>query len=338
MKRGWIGLTAAVFVACSSDPQTAADASGLDAAAADAAPTDAGDARVRDAEPDAGVAPDVGSDAGPPGDAGCATVVRVVGVGDYCTIAEAVAHAPTGAVVEVPAGTFTEAVTVSTGLTLRGVPGVTTLESPDTRTALRFDGANAVVESMIVRGAQPLEVDGDATIRSSTISSSARAAVIVAPDAVAVFERTRIEGAGPPNGAVVIFPRANVTLSESRIEAGLASGVLCIGASLRVSGSTIASSGEIGLYAELGSQVTVERGSLVTGNMADGIEIRSSSLVMRDSESSMSANGDGLWLVDPVSAIIERSVFTANGGWGINCVVNADADQCTENTLSLIHI
>ncbi|MCK6551400.1 right-handed parallel beta-helix repeat-containing protein [Myxococcota bacterium] len=184
---------------------------------------------------------------------------------------------------------------------------------------------------MIVRGASPLVVDDDATIRSSTISSSSRAAVIVAPDAVAVFERTRIEGAGPPNGAVTIFARANVTLSESRIEAALTPGVLCTEAILRVSGSTIAGSGEIGIYAEFGSEVTVERGSRITGNMVRGIEIRESSLVMRDSESSMSANGDGLWLVDPVSAVIERSVFAANGGWGINCTVNADADQCTDN-------
>ncbi|MCK6549502.1 right-handed parallel beta-helix repeat-containing protein [Myxococcota bacterium] len=276
----------------------------------------------------------MGRDAGPSRDGGCAAVVRVVGAGAYCTIAEAVAHATAGDVVEVPAGTFTEAVRVETGLTLRGVPEATTLESPDTTTALRLYGTNVVVESMVVRGAFSLLVDGDATIRSSTISSSSRVAVTVAPDAVGVFERTRIEGAGPPNDVVTIFQRANVTLSESRVEASLGFGVSSTGASLRVSGSTIAGSGQGGIYAELGSQVTVVRGSRITGNMVRGIQIRESSLVMRDSESSMSANGDGLWLVDPVSAVIERSVFAANGGWGINCTVNADADQCTDNTFT----
>lgn len=111
MKRTWIGLTAAVFVACASDPETALDASALDTAAADAAP--ALDAGVRDAEPDAGVAPDAGgpdagSDAGLLRDGGCATVVRVVGGGSYCTIAEGILltrrRVPSW---EVPAGTFT---------------------------------------------------------------------------------------------------------------------------------------------------------------------------------------------------------------------------------------
>lgn len=159
--------------------------------------------------------------------------------------------------------------------------------------------------------------------------------MIVAPDAVAVFERTRIEGAGPPNGAVTIFQRANLTLSESRVEAGAGDRRFVHRREPQGVGSDdCRQRRDRGLYAEFGSQVTVERGSRITGNMARGIEIRSSSLVMRDSESSMSANGDGLWLVSPVSATIEHSVFSANGGYGINCATNADADQCTDNTFT----
>jgi nitrous oxidase accessory protein NosD len=314
--------------ACVVRPIGDRDAGIKDSGAVDAAPMDA-------AAPDA-----------TPYDAGCASPIAIAGGLSYCSIAEAIAAAPPGAIIDVPRGVFREALVIDTALTLRGRAGAITaeteLESPDASPPITIAAANVVLESLVLRAnrSTALRFEAQGTARDLTILGAETAAITVLGAGIAVLERVHVDGVGGAEGSgVAMAAGSTATIRDSRIEGTTGVGIKNEGGVLVIEGSTIYASGSYGIFLDAGAEGRIERGTRVLESNFVGIGVFMSTIDMRDSESSGSGMPgstveDGLWLASPVSAIVTGSIFSGNGGYGIYCSMGVDADLCSGNVYS----
>lgn len=264
-------------------------------------------------------------------DAGCITID---GGGGYANINDAITVASEGAVIELCDGTYEEAVIVDKAVTLRGasVDG-TFLNGPGTELPLTITATGVTVENLVVtsaRTAVDLKSGSESTLSMLTIAAAGSWG-IAASDATAVI--TGLTVIEPASGGVQVSG-GSVSIADSSFEYPGAYGiditddavvsvtnttitgtvtltddlsdgyaVQIDGASLTMTGSTVAGADAMGIYANQSDIVLVDTsfqdaaflaifafdsmfdlsGVTVTGSLLQGIYAQGPSFTMSDS-------------------------------------------------------
>lgn len=291
---------------------------------------------------------------------GCpAPAISVRGGSSYCTIAQALAAAGSEGEIDVPAGTYSETLDITSAVTIRGagsdsVAGTVLQRPAGAAVAIALRGSGVVLENLAIdaNGAAGLEVTGSATLADVRVTGAVGTGLrVLGSNALVTSTRLEVRDVAlelttETGSGVDVRSGASLTLIDSDIVNNAYEGAFVESATLVLSQSRITGNGRSrcgsgpqhcrdGLAAVAGSSITI-MDTDITESGACGILVLNSSITMRHSSSS--SNGarndidrDGLLLVDTQSATIEGNFFENNWGYGMFCV-NATAQCPASNT------
>ncbi len=293
---------------------------------------------------DAGFTPPVDAgverpDAGP----GCPNV-QVVGGASFCTIGEAVAAAPTGGVVRIPAGVYAERVRLDRRVELRGAGPTTVLRPTGAEPVIQVAASGSLISNLAVRAdeARAFQIGASSTLEVVTVQSARGAGVAITGTATVQLTSVSIlgvaaTGGGDDDGAGLSMGTSNVvTMSQGRIEGCAGPGVRIRGGRLGMTGVQVLSSAA-GIVADGDARLDLSSTRLER-HRGSGLYQSGGSLAMLNSSASENGSGGadrhGLRLEAGTVASVQGSDFRANDGQGMFCAASVRPNPCLSNTCS----
>jgi parallel beta helix pectate lyase-like protein len=335
---------------------------GISVSNPDAAGTEADSGAPADGGALSGDAQAAGDDATPDADAtisdaGCANPIMVRGGLPYCTLAEAISAAPSGGTIDVPAGLYTESITIAKPLTLTAPAGqpmpVATIASPSSSPPLIIANANVTIEHFYLRanGGVGADVTGQAATLTDVVVTNARSTGI---NLVGSATLNSVVITGVLGDGIDMLSGSQITLTGSLVQDCTGYAIYSDGATVIIHSSNVLHNGTSGcnsnnvgscwpgIYAFRGSAVTIDQGSKVDNNGLSGVIVEDgTSLSVQNAE--ISGNGqayhnhddwnptDGVSLGGAGSVQIRQSTITNNYGYGIQCAQSNAS--CSSNTI-----
>lgn len=302
-------------------------------------------------------------DAGSPPDSGCSagiTVVELPGA-SFCTIASAIAAAPSAGHIDIPGAIYDESLSIDKPLTLRG-PGLdgVTIRAVAGEAVLSITSPDVFLEWLILEGngAVGVMLSGRASFTNVTVQNTTGAAVFVEGVGAHLearefyVSRVSCNGTCTPEdwGEGLVFMHDTTgTLTDITIEDTDYIGLYVDDAGVTMSGGWIHNAGRTrcagsadhcmpGVYLFNDAAVTIENDSWIEDSGGAGIDSEEATLILRNSH--VERNGmrdldflDGI-LLYKTNATLEDNVISNNRCFGVRCESSAMM-SCVRNTHEL---
>ncbi len=225
----------------------------------------------------------------------------------YVTIQAAVDAAADGDTINVAAGTYSEAVTVSTaGITLKGAPGaIVDAGNPATNVAFSVLADNVKIDGFTIKNAYagvyvPNDADG-IKVNGNTIVSSSNGVVF-----------SQYSTGGTVTDNVITSPYGyGIVIGYYTSNTGpFATG-------FTVSNNTVSGAGLSGIYADIYSHGNTYTYNSVSGCSGNGIDLYKSNNDIVQGNTITECTGHGLCLFGSFENVIAENTISDNGGYGV---------------------